>query len=73
SKVVLDRIQEKLGIKDAKFIRNYRNIGNTVSATIPIAMKQARQSGRLTKDMKVLVMGFGVGYSLAGCILQTGN
>ena len=73
SKVVLDRIQKKLGIKDAKFIRNYRNIGNTVSATIPIAMKQAWQSGRLTKDMKVLVMGFGVGYSLAGCILQTGN
>lgn len=73
SKVVLDRIQRKLDIKDAKFFRNYQNIGNTVSATIPIAMKQARQSGRLTKNMKVLVMGFGVGYSLAGCILQTGN
>jgi 3-oxoacyl-[acyl-carrier-protein] synthase-3 len=73
SKVVLDRIQKKLGIEEARFFRNYQNIGNTVSATIPIAMKEARNAGLLVGDMKILVMGFGVGYSLAGCILQTGD
>ena len=72
SKVVLDRIQRKIGIEEEKLFRNYQNIGNTVSATIPIAMKEARHSGKMRQGMKVLVMGFGVGYSLAGCILQTG-
>lgn len=71
SKVVLDRIQRKLGIDEKRFFRNYQTIGNTVSSTIPIAMKQARQSGQLRENMKVLVMGFGVGYSLAGCIVRT--
>ena len=40
SKVVLDRIQRKLGIDETRFFRNYHSIGNTVSSTIPIAMKQ---------------------------------
>lgn len=72
SKVVLDRIQRKIGIEEEKLFRNYQNIGNTVSATIPIAMKEARRAGKLGEGMKVLVMGFGVGYSLAGCVVQTG-
>tara|TARA_Y100000588_G_scaffold357309_1_gene414400 strand:+ start:967 stop:1917 length:951 start_codon:yes stop_codon:yes gene_type:complete len=72
SKVVLDRIQRKIGIEEERLFRNYHNIGNTVSATIPIAMKEARHAGKLGEGMKVLVMGFGVGYSLAGCILRTG-
>ena len=71
SKVVLDRIQRQLGIDESRFFRNYQSIGNTVSSTIPIAMKQARHSGQLVEKMKVLVMGFGVGYSLAGCIVRT--
>ena len=71
SKVVLDRVRQNLDIDEAKMFRNYRDIGNTVSATIPIAMKQAQSAGLLAADMTVLVMGFGVGYSLAGCIVRT--
>ena len=71
SKLVLDNIQEKLKIDSEKLFRNYENIGNTVSATIPIAFKQAEESGRIKNDMVILLMGFGVGYSLAGCILRT--
>ena len=71
SKVVLDRVRRKLDIKETKMFRNYRDMGNTVSATIPVAMKEARSAGVLTPDMTVLLMGFGVGYSLAGCIIRT--
>ena len=71
SKVVLDRVRQNLDIDEAKMFRNYRDIGNTVSATIPVAMKQAQSAGLLAADMTVLVMGFGVGYSLAGCIVRT--
>jgi len=69
SKVVLDNIQHALKIDEDRLFRNYQEVGNTVSATIPIALVQAQQSGRIKDGTRVLLMGFGVGYSLAGCIV----
>ena len=71
SKVVLDRLQETLGVEDQRFFRNYADMGNTVSATIPMALKDAQDEGRIKPGMTLLLMGFGVGYSLAGCIMRT--
>jgi len=71
SKVVLDRIEKRLAIDKNKLYRNYENVGNTVSATIPIALQQAQEDGILHPNMTILLMGFGVGYSLAGCIVRT--
>lgn len=70
SAVVLDNIQRKLNIPDEKFPRNNKDIGNTVSATIPILMKDLEDDGRLKKGQKLLLFGFGVGYSYGGCILE---
>lgn len=71
SAVVLDYIQRALEIPDERFVRHFKNIGNTVSSTIPIALKHVMDERKLTEGMTVLLMGFGVGYSLAGCILRT--
>lgn len=71
SAVVLDNIQRRLNIPDDRFLRYLQGVGNTVSSTIPIALKHAYDSKRLQQGMTVLLMGFGVGYSLAGCILRT--
>lgn len=71
SRIVLDNLERTLGLPAEKVYRNYEQIGNTVSATIPIALKTARDEGRLTDGMTVVLMGFGVGYSLAGCVLST--
>ncbi len=46
--------------------------GNTVSATIPIALKQAESEGRLRPGSTVMVVGFGVDYSWAGALLRWG-
>ena len=40
-----------------------QDIGNTVSASIPIALKRAEEEGKLHKGDKVLLCGFGVGLS----------
>ncbi|MDR2408217.1 MAG: 3-oxoacyl-ACP synthase, partial [Bacteroidales bacterium] len=45
-------------------------VGNTVSSTIPIAICEAMKDGALNKGMKVLLAGFGVGYSWGGCLLR---
>ena len=43
-------------------------VGNTVSSSIPIALKAAQTSNRLYGN--TLLCGFGVGYSWGGCILR---
>jgi 3-oxoacyl-[acyl-carrier-protein] synthase-3 len=41
--------------------------GNTVSSTIPILIRDLRESGRLKPGTQTMLVGFGVGLSWAGC------
>jgi 3-oxoacyl-[acyl-carrier-protein] synthase III len=43
------------------------NCGNTVSSTLPILIDHLRGKGRLTAGRKYVLVGFGVGWSWAGC------
>jgi 3-oxoacyl-[acyl-carrier-protein] synthase-3 len=67
---MLEHLRRKLGIAPEKFVLHLEYCGNTVSSTIPLALEQAIVSGRLRRGMKVLLAGFGVGYSWGGCILE---
>ena len=60
-----------LKLEEAKLFRNYQEIGKTVSATIPIALRQAEEAGRLGPGRTVMLVGFGVGLSLADCLVRT--
>ncbi len=70
SKLVLDEIVQRLHLPPAKVVRDLETIGNTVSATIPIALKRAADAGTLQPGQLVLLFGFGVGYSWGGCLLR---
>jgi 3-oxoacyl-[acyl-carrier-protein] synthase-3 len=63
SKLVIDTLTKRLGFPVTKVWAGMDQIGNTVSATIPIALRQALDAGRLKAGDKVLLCGFGVGYS----------
>jgi 3-oxoacyl-[acyl-carrier-protein] synthase-3 len=71
SRVVLDNIRRTLKLDEARLFRNYQEMGNTVSATIPIALRQAEEAGRLGPGQTVMLIGFGVGLSLAACLVRT--
>ena len=71
SAVILRQLKNKLNIPDEKWFQNIKNMGNTVSATIPIAIKQSIDSGLYKPNMKIMLMGFGVGLSVAGCIIRS--
>jgi 3-oxoacyl-[acyl-carrier-protein] synthase III len=60
---LLDHLRKKLRIPEEKFCVFVRDCGNTVSSTIPIALSDAHASGALRPGMKVMLVGFGVGYS----------
>lgn len=70
SKVVLQTIQQKLNIPNEKFYNNIEFTGNTVSSTIPIGLIDSVAKKKIPKNKPILLMGFGVGYSLSGGIYK---
>ena len=69
NKYMLRTIQKVLELPEEKFYIDLRNTGNTVSGTIPIALCQLNEAGRLRPGMKVLLMGFGVGLSWGATVI----
>lgn len=69
NKFMLDFLRKKIKIPENKFYINMKDTGNTVSATIPIALKRAENEGRIKKGDKVLLTGFGVGLSWGSTII----
>ena len=53
-----------------KMVLCMETIGNTVSASIPIALAEAISSGRTLPGQQLALIGFGVGYSWAACALK---
>lgn len=70
NKYILEFLRKKLKIPSEKFYINMEHIGNTVSASIPIALKMACNEGEIRKGDKVMIVGFGVGYSWGATIIQ---
>ena len=60
-----------LGIPKEKFYINLDNYGNTVSNTIPIALKEYLNENKDQKNTKSIILtGFGVGLSWASCLIK---
>ena len=71
NKLVLTSLRDKLDIPDEKFCIDVEELGNTVSSTIPIAIKRAmaRVPEKFKPGSKILIAGFGVGYSWGGTVI----
>ena len=67
---MLEHLRKKLKIPTERFFVGMRHCGNTVSCTIPIALRQAIDQGRLKPGHLVMVVGFGVGYSWAATLIR---
>lgn len=65
---MLQQLLEGLQIRPEQMPIVLENCGNTVSSTIPIVIDQLRRDGRLTFGMRNMLIGFGVGWSWAGCL-----
>lgn len=69
NKFMLDTIRKVNGLPRDKFYVNLETTGNTVSSTIPIALKQLKDAGTLQDGMNVMLMGFGVGLSWGATVV----
>jgi len=70
STMTIDSITKILNIDKKKVIINLEKIGNTVSSSIPICIKQSIMDNKITKGSKVLLCGFGAGISFGMVLLE---
>jgi 3-oxoacyl-[acyl-carrier-protein] synthase-3 len=70
SKMVMDSLNARLRLPPEKSFSNLLEVGNTVSASIPIAIRDATDLGRIKPGDRILVSGFGVGISWATAIIE---
>jgi 3-oxoacyl-[acyl-carrier-protein] synthase-3 len=70
NRYMLEHLRKKLGVPEERFFMSMEHSGNTVSSTIPIALKEALTQGRLEPGMLVMLVGFGVGYSWGGTLVR---
>ena len=69
NKYMLNFLRKKIHIEEERFYYCLSEVGNTVSNSIPIALKTALDDGAINGKMKVAIAGFGVGYSWGSTIL----
>jgi 3-oxoacyl-[acyl-carrier-protein] synthase-3 len=65
---MLQQLREGLHIRPEQMPIVLEDCGNTVSSTIPIVIEELRRGGRLKQGMHNMLIGFGVGWSWAGCL-----
>ena len=70
NRYMLEHLRKKLGVPSEKFVVAMEHSGNTVSCTIPIALHAAQTAGQLRPGARVMVVGFGVGYSWGGTLVR---
>ena len=72
NRFMLDFLEKLMKLDKRKCYTNFSDIGNTVCASIPIALKRAMDEGIVKKKQSIVLCGFGVGLSWGSTIIKTG-
>jgi 3-oxoacyl-[acyl-carrier-protein] synthase-3 len=70
NKRIIDSALERLGWSDEKVMVNIHRYGNTSSATVPVALDEARRAGRLVPGKLVILVAFGAGLTWGGALIR---
>jgi len=70
SAMVLEGIRQKLDLPRERYVVCMEDIGNTVSCSIPIAIKRALDKGKIKPGALLLLVGFGVGLSWGATLVR---
>ena len=67
---IIEAVAERLGLPAEKIVLNINKYGNTVAASIPLALHEAKAEGRIFDGAKVLLVSFGAGLTWASAMLR---
>ena len=63
-------IQHKMNLPDEKVFNNIMYLGNTTAGTIPIALSEAWEQGRIKENDLICLAAFGSGFTWASALLR---
>jgi 3-oxoacyl-[acyl-carrier-protein] synthase-3 len=67
---IIEAVAERVGVDRSKVIINIERFGNTTAGTIPLALNDAVEQGRLKKGDLVLVASVGAGFTVGAILLR---
>lgn len=67
---ILNAVASRLGLTEEKMFVNVDEYGNTGSASVPLALDQARAAGRIERGDLVLLTSFGAGFHWTALLLR---
>lgn len=70
SRLALEGLQRSLAIPDEKMVVDLNEIGNLVSASIPVALVRALASKNIQTRQLIMLCGFGVGLSWGSALVR---
>ena len=63
-------VQKQLGLSDKQVFNNIMRYGNTTAASIPIAMSEAKEKGKLKAGDLLCIAAFGSGFTWASSLIK---
>lgn len=67
---IIQALIDRSGIAKERWVSNICGVGNTVAASIPLALAHGMEQGLFQQGDRVLVLGFGAGLTWAGFLMQ---
>ena len=67
---IIDASIRRLGVPAEKFYKNLDRFANTSAASVPLAIAEMKESGKLVSGQRVIMVGFGGGLTWAGVMMQ---
>jgi 3-oxoacyl-[acyl-carrier-protein] synthase-3 len=67
---IIDAARDRLGLPDAKVVKNIHEYGNTTAATIPLALGTALDQRRLRRGDLVLLASVGAGFTVGAVLVR---
>src|SRR5690606_42056842 len=63
-------IQKKFGLNDSQVNNNIQKYGNTTAASIPIALTEAWEKGKIKENDIVVLAAFGSGFTWGSVVIR---
>ena len=72
NKRIIMSAAERIGMPEEKVVINIDRFGNTTAATIPLALNDAIESGRLKKGHLIMITSVGAGFTVGSLLVRWG-
>ena len=67
---ISDYVRQQLGLSESQVINNLQRFGNTTAASIPIALTEAWETGKVKEGDLICLAAFGSGFTWASALIR---